>query len=174
MSEQSEQVYISSETATNVKSLPKVYPFESLKVGYSFFVNFDSVEEASFRALVSFKAKKMKRSFKCIKHLEHKIYEVCEQPPMGEIKFEIHESSPKAKAYVEVTKPNFAKLKKGCSFVIPFEFATEEILTFNTKLYAMIRHEDMGVVEIFRIKKDIVEHSITQSSPAANGGENET
>jgi hypothetical protein len=168
----SEIVYPSSEAALDPKSQPKVYPFESLKPGFSFFIGFDNVNEKSLRAVVCAKSKKLNRSFRCIAHKQHRVFEICELPPIGETKFEMFESSPEAKAFTVLAKPTYISLKHGTSYAIPFDKATDEVLKFNTKQFAMIRHEQLKIVEVFRIRKETA--PVVQSSPQASEVRNDT
>ena len=155
-----------------VKSLSKrktkKFPFKELKKGFSFIVKFDEISEASIRNAVNLANSKTEGSyFSCVKHIEHKIYEVANigsKENKNKGTYPTVESSPQALAKDNLggkTLYPFSELVEGKSFIVPFADANEKSLQTLCyvqgrkcdKKFVLIKHEESAIYEIACLKK---------------------
>ena len=70
-------------------------PFDQIPVGMSVTIPIDSVKENVLRSMVCQQSKRLKRTFKCMKHKEHGIYEIGRlADPVARIKAEFKKDAP--------------------------------------------------------------------------------
>ena len=171
------------------------YPFDELYrqgKGCSFFVEAASVNESSFRALVSSASSKVDSNFRCIKHRNDMYDGFIEVANVGadknkkenKSKFVIYESSPEAKGIVIYNTHQvypFDELREGLCFTVECSNNPETNKKLETSLrgrcsikgkqlgkkFVIIKHETCFEVacvpKAFRFKAPIL-----QTSPKTN------
>jgi len=181
-----EEVYETSEFAKErlKTSQTKLYPFEQLKQGLSFFVKFDEVEERSFRALVSTNSRKLNRNFKCIKNTEFEAFEVTEIVNEKVIEFQIVQCSEDArKVQFNSDKERtaiFNALPEGLSYILNIADVDEKIwksaCSKSSKRLAtkfiLLKHEQYDKYELYHARKDQQQLSFFEPSLEAAGIKN--
>lgn len=176
------RVYESSEYCRRklVERRPKELPWKLLKPGFSFFIPFDCVEQATLRSLVSAAASREGKILKCFRNEGEGAYEITEITDNTPITFEVVEQSELAKTIVDFGLFGkriypFVELPEGMSFTVPFDGSNEKSLrvlcTVNSnklgKKFVCIKHEALGIYEVAHIRTTPV--SFFPNSPTALG-----
>ena len=165
----SEEVYKSSDGALSSKTKAKVYPFEQLNPGFSFYVSFNDVKESSLRSLVSNTCSKTGRDYFVRKHKKYRVYEVAEALPRHTFEFPIVESSQEAKAMC-CNPELFNSVPVGKSIVMSPEALAACPVKPNPNFFAIIEHAEYEVVEIYRLlSHQIQKLSVVEASDEARG-----